>query len=505
MNILGFYSGHDASYAILNNGIPIIHNELERFNRNKGAFGDGHGFFKAIHENEKIDYVTSAYRWDTQNMEPPNLKVPYKIICHHKAHASNAYYSSPYNEAFIISIDGGGFSEIGDNIQNSAFSAWVGRDNKLTNVETIPEPQFNIGALWHMYTTEVFDQGRGTEGTVMALACLGSPKYYKEILQALKEGGSNSSAKFFKPLAATEQGKWDIAASLQKVTEDAFKEKLEMYSRKYNIKNLCLTGGVSLNCALTGKIKGWFPEIEDIFCDPVPYDGGLSIGAARYAWHHVLGNPKINSVTNRTPYLGKIYGQKETEDAIEKFKGRITPLKCTQDEVIQLLEQQKIISIFGGASESGRRALGNRSIIADPRHKEIKDLINSKVKHRQSFRPFAPSILREDVEDWFEQDIDSPYMSFAIKFKQDMVDKVPAVVHFDGTGRLQTVSRDYNSWYYDFIKKWKNKTGVPILLNTSFNDREPIVETPEDGINCFLKTDINYLYFRDSDYILHKT
>ena len=165
---------------------------------------------------------------------------------------------------------------------------------------------------------------------------------------------------------------------------------------------------------------------------------------------------------------------------------------------------KKIISVFGGGSESGRRALGNRSILADPRSPDTKDIINEKVKHRQWFRPFAPSVLRDDVDEWFEIDVDSPYMTTVIKFKEDKRDKVPAVVHFDGSARLQTVTEDDNEWYYNFIKKFKEKTGVPIVLNTSFNDREPIVETPAHAIDCFLRTNIDYLYFRDYGILVSK-
>jgi len=165
---------------------------------------------------------------------------------------------------------------------------------------------------------------------------------------------------------------------------------------------------------------------------------------------------------------------------------------------------KRIISVFGGGSESGRRALGNRSILADPTHTETKDIVNERVKHRQWFRPFAPSILRDYVKDWFVHDVDSPYMNIAMKFKEGMSKKVPAVVHFDDSARLQTVSKEDNEWYYNFIDKFRKRTGVPILLNTSFNDREPIVETPQHALDCFLRTNIDYLYFRDYGILVSK-
>lgn len=172
--------------------------------------------------------------------------------------------------------------------------------------------------------------------------------------------------------------------------------------------------------------------------------------------------------------------------------------------VIQLLLNQKIVSVYGGKAESGRRALGNRSIIADPRNIGIKDTINLKIKHREHFRPFAPSILRECVSDWFEHDVDSPYMGFAIKVREEKRSAVPAIVHVDGTARLQTVTAKGNPWYYNFLKLWYEASGVPILLNTSFNDREPIVETPDDAVSCFLKTDIDHLYFFNHGILVSK-
>ena len=175
------------------------------------------------------------------------------------------------------------------------------------------------------------------------------------------------------------------------------------------------------------------------------------------------------------------------------------------DYVVDLLmKDNNVISVFGGGSESGRRALGNRSILADPRSPEMKDIINEKVKHRQWFRPFAPSILREEVKNWFKKDLDSPYMSIVLEFKEEVRHKVPAVVHLDGTGRLQTVTESDNKWYYNFINNFKKKTGVPILLNTSFNDREPIGESPSHALKCFMGTNIDFLYFYEHGILISK-
>jgi len=343
----------------------------------------------------------------------------------------------------------------------------------------------------------------------MALACVGDPdKYYEDFYKGFVVGGgghnpvTKANCVKYKPIAdASEQNRYDIAAALQKATEDIVKDLMTKYINEHKPNNICLSGGVSLNCLMTGKMIEWFPNIN-FYCDPIPYDGGLCLGSARYLWHHILDNPRIKWEDNSTSYLGTLYDKEDVMNTIKSLEANYK--ECTDGEVLDLIIDQKIVSVFGGGSESGRRALGNRSILADPRYKEMKDTINSKVKNRQWFRPFAPSILRDEVPNWFERDIDSPYMSFAIKFKEEVRDKAEAVVHFDGSGRLQTVTENDNTWYYNFIKSFGEKTGVPILLNTSFNDREPIVETPEDAIKCFQGTDIDYLYFREFNILVSK-
>ena len=302
----------------------------------------------------------------------------------------------------------------------------------------------------------------------------------------------------------SEQDTFDVAASLQEATEIRFKELITPFIEKYDYENLCISGCVSLNSVMAGKIQDWFPSIKSIYADPIPYDAGLTLGSARYLWHHVMDNPRIKWKDNSSPYLGELYSKEDIDISLNQFKDELNITTTDDSDVIDKLIDKKIISVFGGGSESGRRALGNRSILADPRHAETKDIVNERVKHRQWFRPFAPSILREDVKDWFERDIGSPYMSFVIPLKESMKDKVPAIVHFDGSARLQTVTREDNEWYHDFISKFKEKTGVPILLNTSFNDREPIVETPEHAIKCFMGTDIDYLYFREHKILVER-
>ncbi len=532
--ILGFHAGHDASYSILENGIPIIHEELERITREKEIPGDGIKLALSSSNLEDIKYLTSGntipspyggrHRYLKENQivfdayfsRDSFLEInkileknegKFYQLGHHKSHAANAFFSSNFNEALIVTIDGGG-TEDTEPIIRSAFTIWEGKDNKIQNLDIIPINRLCLGTLWdHVLESNLFKLSSGhpkgnQAGTLMAMATMGEPKdeYVNTIYKASTEPGSYT--KNLLKLLSEEQPseyQYDIAASLQKVTEKIVKENIEKYLG--NSQYLCLAGGTVLNSVMVGKMYDWWPQLKGIYVYPTPYDAGLAIGSAQYLWHHILDNPRIKWDNNISPYLGRKYTINKNDIMDENLN---VEENVKDEDVIKLLCDQNIVCVFGGGSESGRRALGNRSILADPRSKEMKDLINDKVKHRQWFRPFAPSILREEVKNWFEKDIDSPYMSFVVKFKEEVRDKVPAVVHFDGSGRLQTVTENDNKWYYNFISKFKDETGVPILLNTSFNDREPIVETPEDAIKCFKGTNIDYLYFYEYGILINK-
>lgn len=541
MKIAGFHSGHDSSYSILENGIPKVHIELERYTRRKNATENS---MKAFLEKDPdaltFDHMTThrgggmnlnGYMDSYNSLEhATHLRSGRSYITgHHQAHASNVFFTSNFKDALIITIDGGGVDYTDgsphdkkyiDRLDPKSFrtctTIWLGKDNKINPVDFIESSYINIGFYWANTTSKIFGLGTWRSpmgdqaGTVMGMAALGNPDKYADYFKNIHdltthENWGPTDYDFLKSEAdLNEQNRFDIAAALQYQTELLIRNILQKYIDLYKPTNLCMSGGVSLNCIAMGKIFEWFPGIN-VFCDPIPYDGGLSLGSSRYLWHHVLNNERIyNNIQNQTPYLGYNYSKNDILLSIENYKNKVHIEYVTDDYIVDELINKKIISIFNGKSESGRRALGNRSIIADPRHIEIKDIVNNKVKHRQWFRPFAPSILREDVKDWFKYDIDSPYMSFAIPFKEDKKDLVPAVVHFDGTARLQTVTEQSNKWYYNFIKKFKEKTGVPIILNTSFNDREPIVETPDDAIKCFLNTNIDYLYFAELNLLLKK-
>lgn len=542
MKVASAWSGHDCSFCILENGKPVVHAEYERYIREKEPAGDGVEFMFQEHGNcdDIMHFATNHsfkkladHKASLGKLENILTKNGGKIhvIGHHQSHAANAFYSSNFDEAAIFTLDGGGFET--NNGDVTAFTVWKGKGNKINHVHTYPLSQVNIGGVWTRVTRYVFGLQSGwprghQAGTVMAMACMGNPnKYFGDFYHMLKHA---SSAVSFKPpgqprganvgtdpkhpylyrwtelAQKSEQEKFDLAAGLQFATERYFQELMDEWlvsSPEFaGIKNVCFAGGVTLNSVAMGKLLKWYDD-KNIYVTPTPHDGGLTIGCAQYLWHHILDNPRITWKDNFTPYLGVDHAD-IVESSIEARKSEVSTRKVTDSEVVDMLDDQKIIAVFGGGSESGRRALGNRSILADPRSKDMKDKINEKVKHRQWFRPFAPSILREEVTNWFKKDVESPYMSFVVRFKEDVRDKVPAVVHFDGSARLQTVTEDDNSWYYNFLKQWQSKSGVPILLNTSFNDREPICETPEHAINCFLGTEIDCLYFYEQGILLER-
>ena len=436
----------------------------------------------------------------------------YHIPGHHESHAANAFFSSNYDESLIITADGGGrdYDPSGKMIITT-FTVWEGKGNKISAVDIINYGELNIGYVWSSTIGEVFGLSTGhpkgnQAGTVMAMACMGEPKYVDHFLNTGLRPSAGLDFGYLKGIAdRSERDAFDVAASLQKATEIKIKELITKYLEQHPYKYLCLSGGVVLNSVMVGKLYEWFPQLEGIYVCPVPHDAGLAIGAAQYVWHQVLDNPRIKWEDNATPYLGRPIGNDKIVETLQKYSDTVKYKEATDDDVIDLLVKDgNVISVFNGGSESGRRALGNRSILADPRNPSMKDVINEKVKHREWFRPFAPSVMRDHVKDWFVRDVDSPYMTKVIKFKDSVVQQVPAVAHHDNSARLQTVTRKDNPWYYGLIEKFYQKTGVPIVLNTSFNDREPIVELPEHALDCFLNTNIDYLYFADPGLLVEK-
>jgi carbamoyltransferase len=536
--IVGCWNGHDTSVCVLENGIPTLHIELERHSRVKCDKGDSIKLLMDYSNLDDIDDFATCYPLSNitnqkYSDEIKRLGKPLQVIGHHCGHASHAFYSSNFDEALIITIDGGGI----ENEQNfpSSTTMWHGKGNKINRILTLHSDKLNIGSVWTKCCRFIFRVESGwpygnQSGTIMSRAGFGRyNQYYLDEFRKFftsdmhnvlitppghlpgissKDPSSPKHPflyKWEKLASKSEQNMFDLALALQTATEEVIyslvSEGLKLLP---GIKNICFSGGVSLNSSAIGKLLTMYKNIN-FYVPAVPYDGGLSIGAAQYVYHHIMNGPRVNWNNNMSPYLGVLYNDECILNTINEFesKGEIASFKATDDEVIQLLLNENIISIYNGRSESGRRALGNRSIICDPRIKSMKDKINFSIKNRSWDRPSAPSILRECVSDYFELDIESPYMSIVLKFKEDMAKKVPAVVHVDGTARLQTVSENDNKWYYSFLKKWYTESGVPALLNTSFNDREPIVCSPNDAIKCFLNTKLDFLYF-PSQHILVK-
>jgi carbamoyltransferase len=523
MKIVGLACGaHDTAYCIMEDGITNIHEEYERFSRVKEQQGDIlKFFFEQNPDIGKVDYFTHfVMRWrgGLANQYPESFQKmrehidshggKYIEISHHKAHAANAFFSSNFDKALIVTMDGGGEELENEDYTTTCFTIYEGQGNNIKLLKRFPF-KVNIGGFWSNITKHTYGYSSGPPignqcGTVMAMSAYAKePDKYLEVMTKALRASDYSKFSEWAPLDFDE--KLNIAAALQTATEAYVKELIKPYADKIGTNNLCLAGGVALNSVMTGRMFDWYDkQFNNIYVCPVPYDAGLAIGCAQYIWHCIEDQPRQFTNKNFTPYLGKKYPIEDVELAIEENNEKITVTKVTDDDVLQKLKDKKIIAVFGGGSESGRRALGNRSILADPTHQDMKDILNERVKHRAWFRPFAPSILREKVSEWFEKDVPAPYMGFVLNFKEDMKDKVPAVLHADASGRLQTVTAEDNPWYHGFISRWNELYGVPIVLNTSFNDREPIVENPTHAMNCFLGTNIDYLYYYDYGLLVKK-
>lgn len=536
--IISTWSNHDASFCVLGeNGNILYHIELERWLREKEVKADALQYALDFCEEKNINfkYHTTCFPLSktTQHQkswERLNQKVFGKYIFgHHLAHAANAFYSSNLNEATIITFDGGGIEE---NNFASACSIYYGKENKIYNIKTFSLDEINLGGLYGRCTRYIHKLPAGGklgshQGSVMSIASFGDPGRFEkdfemmlrkdlvvashkpsnqpqDMLDASKEVRHPYLSKY-RDLIEKEGWKTeaDLAAGLQAVTEKQIFEIVEFALKNSPFKeNLCLSGGVALNCVATGKLFDKFPQLKNIFIPPVCSDANLCLGAAQYLYFNELNNKRNNNRTSA--YLGREYTSEENLEQIEKYNGRINKIYANDEDVVNLLNKGKIIAIFNGRAESGKRALGNRSILADPRKIEMKDIINQKIKNRKWYRPSAPSILREYVGEYFEKDIDSPYMSFAIKVKKEMENRIPAVVHIDKTARLQTVCENDNKWYYHFLKKWMAVSGVPVLLNTSFNESEPICENITHGIDCLLRTQIDFLYVPELKMLISK-
>ncbi len=424
------------------------------------------------------------------------------IVNHHLSHAYSVFYSSKFDKSAILIVDGRG----SDRETQSLFIA--DRENGIRLIESTDT--IGIGLLYAAVTIKIgFTILQ--EGKTMGLAPYGQnvnkkflnfPKNYNGVST---DYGSICIENSYEmniehPPIVTFEDKARVAFEVQEECENAMLHLAQYAKDKTGLDNLCISGGVALNSVANYKVlqSGIF---KDVFINPAASDTGISLGNALYGYHHILKQPK--NYTEISPYLGPTYSDFEIKQAIEKYKGFKVISNNAFEEAAKMIADNKILGFVHGRSEMGPRALGNRSIIMSPLKAENKDILNSRVKFREEFRPFAPSILREYAQDYYVIDRESPYMLFVPLVKEDKKEIIKAVTHVDGTGRLQTVTKDFNGKYYDLIESFYKATGVPVLLNTSFNVAgEPIVESPEDAIKCFLKTDIDALLIED--YLLIK-
>ena len=466
-----------------------------------------------------------------------NFKDTSKIMFsdHHLSHAASAFFPSPFNEAIVLTADGVG--------EWATTTVALAKDNKVEIKKEIHFPH-SLGLLYSAFTYYTGFKVNSGEYKLMGLAPYGSPIYKEKILKNIidvKEDGTfNLNQKYFNyatgltmtnkkfdelfenPVRKPDKDRltqfhMDIASSVQEVTEDIMIKLASSVAKEYKIKNLCLAGGVALNCVANGKLleKKIF---DKIWVQPAAGDAGGSLGAALALWHNEFDNPRINSASDdmQGSYLGPEFSNDEIKKTLENIGAVYETVN--EDELISItakdLANGLAVGWFQGRMEFGPRALGARSILGDPRSSTMQKNLNLKVKYRESFRPFAPSVLREDLSEWFNLNTDSPYMLFVANVNSNKcnpmteeqknlfgIDKlnvkrseIPAVTHVDYSARIQTVHEHTNKRYYKLIKKFKEITGCPVLVNTSFNVRgEPIVNTPQDAFNCFMGTELDKL------------
>ena len=434
---------------------------------------------------------------------------------HHMSHAAHTFFTSPFDEAAILTVDGVG------EWSTSSFGSAENTSIKLTNDIRWPH---SIGMFYSAFTYFLGFKVNEGEYKLMGLSAYGKPKYYdlilNEILDVKNDGSLHLNLKYFaftydkvmtnqkfaelfgiprrEENVKAEQIHYDIAASAQKVLEDIMLKMVNHVHKKTGMKNLCLGGGVALNGVANYRILKEGP-FESVHIPPSPGDGGSAIGCAQYLYYIHKKQRRIIVQDHAKRIQENVYvGPSFSNDEIKSFleENNIDYEYLTREQLLQttakLISEQNVVGWYQGKIEWGPRALGNRSILADPRDSKMKDVLNEKIKHRELFRPFAPSILEEYASEYFDLTIPSPYMLFVAKVKKP--DKIPAVTHVDGTGRLQTVSREANPLYYDLINDFYKITGVPVVVNTSMNVRgEPIVNTPEQAFAMIIKTEMDYI------------
>lgn len=551
MNILGINSVyHESAAALLVDGKLVAAVEEERFNRIKhgksAAFDNPHQFperairfclnYAGLTAGD-IDHVAysfdpklrrAGYRsewWAPRFEETFRLRLgqlqavaedvlgrplrqKFHLVPHHLAHAASAYFPSTFDRAAILTIDG-----IGE-VAGTTLAKAAGQ--RIRSVETFDYPH-SLGFLWELASTHLgFSQYDASK--VMGLAAYGNPEAFRRqfqtVLRVDKEG--YAVAREFLGLDPSVFGRWeamfgpprymdaeilprhaDIAAALQEATNAAVMALVRRLKRKVSSDNLCLAGGVALNC-VTNEVVRQSGVFSEIFIPSAPHDAGTAIGAALVV--HCAKQKRRPERGNATPYLGPAFDRRDILAAVKSAGFTARCSKAPARDAADMIADGKIVAWFQGRMEFGPRALGNRSLLADPRRPDMRHILNQKVKHREDFRPFAPSVIAERAEEWFDVGTrlrSHEFMLFACAVKAGRRDRIPAVVHKDGSARVQLVSRESNPRFHELISAFFARTGVPIVINTSFNDSEPIVCTPTDAIVTFRKSGIDALFMDD--------
>lgn len=524
--VLGMGSNHDFSGCLVKEGKIVEAIEAERVNKIKhslDAFNPFGSVLKYMFPGGEAK-VAALASCDTLN---PKYYYDYrdrvKLYNHHLCHAAAVYYTSPFKESAIFVADGlGSVWNIKNGYKYETYSYYKAKNGRInligkqygevddsldeTHLHSIYVP--NSLGLFYNYITKVVGFGFLDDGKTMGLSAYGNPeRFYKDLLNYFdfkKNGIVNNNfgieqVMYFSDLVSNTKDKRklfklkaDIAASCQKVFEEAYFYCLNYLYKLTKTENLCLSGGIVLNSVANGKIKEKTP-FTSIHYFPGCGDDAIAVGSAFLADRELNSKRKYEPVKWQTPFLGKKYSDNQIETELKKIGVKYKKSINKYKDTAKLIANGKIVGWFQGESEFGPRALGHRSIIVDPRKKSMKDYLNERVKKREFFRPFAPAILDDKIDDYFVGGYKSPFMLEVFPIRNNKQKMIPAVVHKDGTGRIQTVGME-NIEFYKLINEFYKLTGVPVILNTSFNiNKMPIVETPKDAINCFLGTNIDFL------------
>ncbi len=543
-------SDHDIAACIVSNGKIAVAIEDERVSRKKYAIGSN----LLVGKSRKYCYqALNIDKSKIQDVYVDDILVEtayfgvkkYNKVNHHLAHAASCYYPSPYSESAILVVDNSGsFVNQGDKKGIETVSYGIGENKEIRILKKILGPNWNessemingnpyqmgdcddsLGNFYKIISGEIGFKYQPNDhyyypeaGKTMGLASYGDDRYYSEINKFIKYGNNGELsillsdgklAKMIQDILKQDSNnniflcKASIAWAAQKIIEESLLFLCEYLYKTTHKKKLCFSGGVALNCVANGILKEKSP-FENIFLFPACGDNGTAVGCAYYGYYQDYKGDKLCHKSVK-PYFGKNYSNDEMKEAIEKYSSKLLIIDNSNfiDQCAKFLANGKVVAWFQGKSEFGPRALGHRSILADPRNKDMKDILNSKVKFREMFRPFAPAILEEFAKDYFDDLDKSPYMLMSHNVKEDKRNKIPSAIHVDGTARVQTVTKEENDLFYDLLVSFYETTGIPVLINTSFNVKgEPIVETPEDAIQCFLKTNIDILVL--GKYIIRK-